>query len=123
MRAIFAGSSDTTCPANRVVGNTTATAHKAAVTNVRKPGFLFIQSPLRFERGTFTSPASCSFPRPSFLLFRRKNKLLLIVFQEFLDERLGGSFHFPHGAVEKNLTMVQEENMIGESFRSLAQIR
>jgi hypothetical protein len=44
-------------------------------------------------------------------------KLLLIVFQEILDERLGGSLHFPHGAVEKNLTMVQEENMIGESFR------
>jgi hypothetical protein len=47
-------------------------------------------------------------------------KLPLIVFQEFLDERLGGSLHFPHGAVEKNLTMVQEENMIGESFRKLS---
>ena len=47
-------------------------------------------------------------------------KLLLIVFQEFLDERLGGALHFPRGAVEKNLAMVQEENMIGESFRKLS---
>jgi hypothetical protein len=47
-------------------------------------------------------------------------KLLLIVFQEFRDERLGGSLHLPHGAVEKNLTTVQEENMIGESFRKVS---
>ena len=47
-------------------------------------------------------------------------KLLLILFQEFLDERLGRSLYFPHGAVEKNLTMVQEENMIAESFRKVS---
>ena len=47
-------------------------------------------------------------------------KLLAIVFQEFLDERLGGSLHFRHGTVEKNLTMVQEKNMIGESFRQVS---
>ena len=33
---------------------------------------------------------------------------------------LGGSLHLPHGAVEKNLTTVQEENMIGESFRRVS---
>jgi hypothetical protein len=59
IRAIFTGSSDRTCPTNRLAGNTTATAHKAAITKVRKPGFLFIQSPLRFERGTFTSAIFC----------------------------------------------------------------
>src|SRR2546422_466353 len=98
MRAIFAGSSDTTCPANRVVGDMTATAHKAAAVtaliNVRKLGFLFI-SPLRFEGGTFTSPACCSFST-HFFFFGEKMKPLLILFQELLDERFGRSLHFPH---------------------------
>src|SRR6202008_4731002 len=96
------GSSGTTCPTNRVVGNATATAHKAAITKVREPGFLFIhhlQSPLRFERVPsllLSSADSCSFPRPCFLFCCRKNRLLLIVFQEFLDESLKGSA--PYGS-------------------------
>jgi hypothetical protein len=62
----------------------------------------------------FANQGSCSFSQlsvpkagPSLLLlavlsnghlfffFVGKMKLLLIVFQEFLDERLGGSLHFP----------------------------
>src|ERR1700731_4470269 len=38
-----------------------------------------------------SSADSCSFPRPCSLFCRRKNKLLLIVFQEFVDESLKGS--------------------------------
>jgi hypothetical protein len=60
------------------------------------------------------------FQRHFFFFFVGKMKLPLIVFQEFLNERLGGSLHFPHDAVEKNLTMVQEENIIGESFRKVS---
>src|SRR5579864_5883376 len=43
-----------------------------------------------------SSADSCSFPRPCFLFCRRKNELLLIDFQEFLDESLKGSA--PHGS-------------------------
>src|SRR5580765_2218303 len=114
MRAIFAGSRVTTCPANRVVRNTTAPAHKAAVTNVRKPGFLLIQSPLRFEGGTFISPACCSFPTA--IVSSSSGKQTPADRPSQIPEREArGIAAFPPWCVEKNLTMIQEESKIGES--------